>query len=362
MVTNNHVVQQADKINITLNDKRSYKARVIGLDPSTDLALLKIEDKGLPFLTFGNSDSVKVGEWVLAVGNPFNLTSTVTAGIVSAKARNINILGSNTAIESFIQTDAAVNRGNSGGALVNIQGKLVGINAAIASRTGYYTGYSFAIPASIVKKVVKDLKDYGKVQRAVLGVSIADVNAKIAEKLDLNDLNGVLVEGVVDGLAADKAGIQAGDVITHINDKALNSSSELLESIGMHRPGDKIEVKYIHQNKKQEVKLQLTDMNGKTKLISAEEIATAELGADFSKVDKSLKQKLNIENGVQVEKVGKGILGKAGIKDSFIITKIDQKTVHSPQDIKDILKDKKGGVLIEGVYPNGVKAYYGVGL
>jgi serine protease Do len=362
IVTNNHVVQQADKITIILNDKRSYQAKTIGLDPNTDLALLKIDDEELPYLTFGNSDSLKIGEWVLAVGNPFNLTSTVTAGIVSAKARNINILGGNTAIESFIQTDAAVNPGNSGGALVNISGDLVGINAAIASRTGYYQGYSFAIPSSIVKKVVRDLKEFGKVQRAVFGVSIAEINAEIAKAKELKNLKGVFVEGVVKGLPADKAGLKEGDVILEIDGTKLNSPSELLERIGMHRPGEKIEVVYLRGNKEEKVKITLTDMNGQTDLITAEEDVISDLGVEFEKVNSTLLKQLNITNGVQVKNVKSGLFLQAGIMESFIILKVDQKPVYTPEDVNKILKDKKGGVLIEGIYPNGIKAYYGIGL
>ncbi len=362
IVTNNHVVQQADKITVILNDKRSYEAKTVGLDPTTDLALLKIEDRELPYLTFGNSDSVKVGEWVLAVGNPFNLTSTVTAGIVSAKARNINILPGNSAIESFIQTDAAVNPGNSGGALVNIEGKLVGINAAIASRTGYYQGYSFAIPSGIVKKVVKDLKEFGQVQRAVIGISIAEINAKVAEAYKLKNLKGVLVEGVVDGLPAEKSGIKAGDIILEIDNIEINSPSELLERVGMHRPGDAIEVKYLQKDKEKIATVKLTDMKGSTKLKSAFEEASLDLGANLKPIDDKLKAQLGIENGVQVSDLKKGIIANAGIKDSFIITKIDRKPVNQAEDIYKILSTKKGGVLIEGIYPNGIKAYYGIGL
>ena len=362
IVTNNHVVQQADKISVVLNDKRTYTARIIGLDPNTDLALIKIDEKELPYLTFGNSDVLKIGEWVLAVGNPFNLTSTVTAGIVSAKARNINILGSNTAIESFIQTDAAVNPGNSGGALVNIKGELVGINAAIASRTGAYIGYSFAIPSSIVKKVVKDLKEYGQVQRAILGISIDEVDADVAQKLGLDKIEGVLVEGVVRGLPADKAGIDAGDVILEIDGTKLNSRSELLEKIGMYRPGDKIKVKYLHNGSIKEATILLTNMNGDTKLHNKYDLVNNDLGAEFEQVSSKQLHSLNLTNGVRIKKLHSGLFASAGIKENFIITRIDQKPVTKPEDIKRILKNKKGGVLIEGIYPNGVKAYYGIGL
>lgn len=362
IVTNNHVVQQADKITVVLNDKRSYIGRIIGLDASTDLALIKIDAKELPYLTFGNSDALKIGEWVLAVGNPFNLTSTVTAGIVSAKARNINILGGNTAIESFIQTDAAVNPGNSGGALVNIKGKLVGINAAIASRTGSYIGYSFAIPATIVKKVVKDLKEFGQVQRAILGISIEEVNAEVAEKMGLDKIEGVLIEGVVSGLPAEEAGIKEGDVILKIDSTTLNSRSELMEKLGLYRPGQKVTVEYLHNGSLKKVKIMLTDMNGKTELRSKKEIAANDLGADFETLNSKQLKSLYINNGVRVKNLQKGLLSSAGIKENFIITRIDQQPVSNAEDVKRILTNKKGGVLIEGLYPNGVKAYYGIGL
>ena len=362
IVTNNHVVQQADKIIVVLNDKRSYEAKIIGLDPNTDLALIKIDAKALPFLTFGNSDKLKIGEWVLAVGNPFNLTSTVTAGIVSAKARNINILGGNSAIESFIQTDAAVNPGNSGGALVNIQGKLVGINAAIASRTGSYIGYSFAIPATIVKKVVKDLKEFGQVQRAILGISIEEVDAEMAEKMGLDKIEGVLVEGVVEGLPAEKSGIKEGDIILEIDSTKLNSRSELLEKLGLYRPGQKIEVKYLHNDDVLVKEILLTDMGGKTQLRSKAEVASYDLGAELETLSARQLKSLNLNNGVKVKRVNEGLFASAGIKENFIITRIDQKPVSSAEDVFKILSDKKGGVLIEGIYPNGVKAYYGIGL
>lgn len=242
IVTNNHVVQNASKLTITLNDKRSFQARVIGTDPTTDLALVKVEETGLPHLKYGNSDDVKIGEWVLAVGNPFNLTSTVTAGIISAKARNINILGEVGAIESFLQTDAVVNRGNSGGALVNTRGELVGINAAIASNTGSYTGYSFAIPVNIVKKVIGDLIDYGEIQRAYLGIRFREVNSEMAKEKGLDEIRGIYVEEVMEEGAANEAGIISGDVIVKIDNHVINSNSSLLESIGTKRPGDEVTI------------------------------------------------------------------------------------------------------------------------
>jgi Do/DeqQ family serine protease len=363
IITNNHVVENAEKVSITLNDKRTYDASIIGRDPSTDLALVKIEAEELPFLQFGNSDKVKIGDWVLAVGNPFNLTSTVTAGIVSAKARNINILGSNSAIESFIQTDAVVNRGNSGGALVDVYGKLIGINAAIASGTGYYTGYSFAIPASIAKKVVTDLKEYGTVQRAYIGVTIREVDDKLAKQIDLDDIQGVYIQGLVEDGAADEAGIEAGDVIIEVEGMAVNSRAELLEKTGQYHPGDKITVKAIRDNKIKNFTVQLTNKNGDTKLL--EKVTTpllSNLGAEFEIPSDKTLEKLGIESGVQISSLHQGALKNSGIKSGFIITKIDKKSVSTVEEIDQILKEKKGGILIEGIYPNGTRAYYGFGL
>ena len=257
IVTNNHVIDKARNIEVILNDKRTYPATLVGTDPNTDIALLKIEQDSLPWLSFGNSDSLQIGEWVLAIGNPFNLTSTVTAGIVSAKARNINIINSSMKIESFIQTDAAVNPGNSGGALVNTRGELVGINTAIASQTGSYAGYSFAVPAAIVSKVVSDLKTYGTVQRGLMGVQITDLTSDIKQKLHLTTMQGVLITNVIDNSAAAKAGLRAGDVIISINNRTTNGTAELQEVIGQHNPGDTIEVQYIRNGETRQTSLQL---------------------------------------------------------------------------------------------------------
>ncbi len=252
IVTNNHVVQNVTSLEITLNDKRTFKAAIIGKDPTTDLALIKIETNDLPYLIYGNSDNLKVGEWVLAVGNPFNLTSTVTAGIVSAKARNINILGDASAIESFIQTDAVVNRGNSGGALVNTKGELVGINAAIASNTGTYAGYSFAIPVNIVKKVMDDFLNFGEIQRAYLGISFREIDSRFADEKGLTEVRGVYVIDVLNNGAASDAGINEGDVIVRVNNTEINSNSALLEIIGTRRPGDRIKIYAYRDNKLKE--------------------------------------------------------------------------------------------------------------
>jgi serine protease Do len=366
IVTNNHVVQEADLIEVVLNDKRTYDARVIGTDPSTDLALIKIDEIGLSFLSYGNSDHVKIGEWVLAVGNPFNLTSTVTAGIVSAKARNINILGDIggvSSIESFIQTDAAVNRGNSGGALVNTKGELIGINAAIASNTGSYSGYSFAIPVNIVKKVVEDLLNYGMVQRAYIGVSILELGSVYARENGITETKGVYVAGTTDNGAAREVGIEEGDIITHIAGTEINHTSELLEIVSQYRPGDNISLVYNRDGETIKTSLVLKNKEGNTEIIKPEEksVLTA-MGATFESLTQSEKDRLRIQNGVRVKDLQYGKLRKAGIREGFIITRIDEKRIDKVDDLEDILENKTGGVLIEGVYPNGMRAYYGFGL
>ena len=267
IVTNNHVVEDAKEVTVTLNDRREFKATVVGTDPQTDLALIKIECSGLPVLEFGNSDDVRIGEWVLAVGNPFNLTSTVTAGIVSAKARNLNILGENTSIESFIQTDAAVNQGNSGGALVSADGMLIGINSAIASGNGYYTGYSFAIPSNIARKVVDDLKKYGTVQRAYIGVAVVEINNALAEELGLSEVKGLLVKQVTAESAAEQAGLRADDIILDLDGKEVNSASELKEIVAQHSPGDTIAIGCLQNGQKQKISVTLLNNMGNTNVI-----------------------------------------------------------------------------------------------
>jgi len=365
IVTNNHVVQDASKIEIVLNDKRSYEGTIVGTDPSTDLAVVRIKETNLPFLTYGNSDEVQIGEWVLAVGNPFNLTSTVTAGIVSAKARNINILGTpdGTSIESFIQTDAAVNRGNSGGSMVNTRGELVGINAEIESGNGFYAGYSFAIPVNIVKKVVGDLIDYREVQRGFLGVSIRDIDSKFAEEQSMKELRGVYVSEVNDGSAAKEAGIVKGDVITSINKITVNSTSELLGQVSRYRPGEKIEVGVSRKGEEKTFKVILRNREGNTSLVKSEvKDITPLLGAKMQAASDDVLRKLGIDHGVQVTKLDDGLLRNAGIREGYVITEIDKKPVRSVDDVSKILSNKKGGVLLEGVYPNKVRAYYGFGV
>jgi len=365
IVTNNHVVQDASKIEIVLNDKRSYEGTVVGTDPSTDLAVVKIKETNLPFLNYGNSDDLQIGEWVLAVGNPFNLTSTVTAGIVSAKARNINILGTpdNTSIESFIQTDAAVNRGNSGGALVNTRGELVGINAAIASGNGFYAGYSFAIPVNIVKKVVGDLIDYREVQRAFLGVSIREIDSKLAEEQGIKELRGVFVQEVNDGSAAKGAGIAKGDVITSVNKITVNSTSELLEQVSRYRPGEKIVVGISRNGTDKNVNVTLLNRAGTTGLVKNEaKDVMPMLGAKMQVAPQEVLRKLGLDHGVQVTELSDGLLRNAGVREGYVITEIDKKPIRNLDDLSKILSSKSGGILLEGVYPNKVRAYYGFGI
>jgi serine protease Do len=361
IVTNNHVINNATQVEVTLDDKRTYKAEVVGADPSTDLALLKIDESELPFIPYGNSDVVNIGEWVLAVGNPFNLTSTVTAGIVSAKGRNIHILPNQQfPIESFIQTDAAVNPGNSGGALVATNGSLIGINTAIASNTGAYTGYSFAVPVSIVSKVVEDLMEYGSVQRAFIGVNIRDIDSKLAEEQDVKTMSGVYVAGLTEGGAASEAGIKEGDVIIKVEDIQVGSSPELQEQVSRFRPGDKIDVTLLRGNKESVVSVTLRNKNGNTDIIKNDMVML--LGARFETVTDETLNDLGIEHGVQVSELNTGKLRSSGMREGFIIQNIDKKKINTTEDIKLALQDKQGGVLIEGIYPNGIRAYYGFGL
>jgi Do/DeqQ family serine protease len=361
IVTNNHVVKGSDRINVVLSDKRSYDAKLVGQDPFTDLALLKIDEEDLPAIDLGNSDDVRLGEWVLAVGNPFNLTSTVTAGIISAKARTLGVIGSRMSIEAFLQTDAAVNPGNSGGALVNSRGQLVGINTAIESRTGSYSGYSFAIPVNIVKKVVTDLKQYGEVQRAFLGVSINTVDAYLAEKVGLDKIEGVYIADVNEGGAADRAGIRSGDVILKMNGKHVNSSSQLQEQVSMYKPGDKVDVLIKRDNKKKQIELVLRNKLGDTGVIRTKGINI--LGADFVPITREEKYKLQISRGMKVKNLRSGKLRSEGVKEGFIIFKINNTPIRNVEDITTALQENQnGGVFISGIYPNGRVAYYAFSL
>ena len=364
IVTNNHVVTGAQEIEVVLNDKRSFDAKVIGVDPSTDLALVKIDEDDLEYLSFGNSDNLRVGEWVLAVGNPFNLTSTVTAGIVSAKGRNINILGGGANIESFIQTDAAVNPGNSGGALVNVRGELVGINTAIASRTGSYSGYSFAVPVDIVKKVIDDLKEYGTVQRGFLGVQIRDVTAELAEAEDLKVDRGVFVPGFSPNSSAKEAGIEVGDVIVRVDDIEVSSTPELQEYVARKSPGDRLKV-YV--NREGDVKTFLVTLKnraGNTELLKPNELeSVVALGAEFKNLSKEQLQSKKLEYGVLLESFKEeSPFKKAGIPKGFVVTAIDKKKVKDVEDILSSLGNAEDGILLEGYTKSGAKAYYGIGL
>ena len=360
IVTNNHVVQNAFELEVTLNDRRVYPAKVIGTDASTDLALLKIEETHLPFLLFEDSDKVKVGEWVLAVGNPFNLTSTVTAGIVSAKARNINILGLENSIESFIQTDAAVNPGNSGGALVNTHGGLIGINAAIASNTGSYSGYSFAIPANLAKKVVSDLKEYGRTQRAYLGISYKEIDAKTAKEKGLDEIKGIYIEGVYTNSAAEHTGLEKGDILLKIDGKEINMQSELTVTLGTKHPGDSVLLSIKRDGKLLEKTAILENKFGKAELLNNNQLVI--LGATIETLSPTELKKLNIANGYKVVQIENGTLRTAGIQKGFIIMEINNHAIRSLEELNNYLTNPQGGILIGGINKNGRKAYYGFGL
>ena len=367
IVTNNHVIAKASKVTVVLDDKRKFDAEVVGADPNTDLAVLKVKADNLPFIKYGNSDDVKVGQWVLAVGNPFNLNSTVTAGIISAKGRSIGILSRDqpAGIESYLQTDAVVNPGNSGGALVNTNGDLIGINSAISSHTGSFEGYAFAVPSSIVSKVVDDLLKYKVVQRALLGVQIREVDAKLASEKNLPTLNGVYVQGRSDQSAAAAAGIKAGDIITDINGISVNTASQLQEQVSRFRPGDKIKVGYLRGGTKELTTATLFNASNTTAVVK--ELAAAAAityeGAKLSPVPAKLQNLLGIEGGAQISGIKDSNFKETGMADGFIITRIDKNTIAKPADVQALLEQAKdnSGALIEGVYPDGRKAFYPIG-
>ena len=368
IVTNNHVVEGADELTVTLNDNKEYSARIIGTDKSTDLALIKIEGSGFPAITIANSDDIKVGEWVLAVGNPFNLTNTVTAGIVSAKSRSLYV--NTKGVESFIQTDAAINRGNSGGALVNTRGELIGINAMLYSETGSYSGYGFAIPTSIMNKVVDDLKKYGTVQRAVIGISGTDVKRYIdaqkeeGNELELGTMEGIYVDSVTDGSAAAEMGLKHGDVITAIDGKQVKKMAELQEVLATKRPGDKVKVKVFRDKKDQEFTITLKNAQGNTKVVKKADMEL--LGAAFREVPAELKRQLNLGYGVQVTGVSDGRMADSGIRKGFIILKANGKQLRTVQDLEDVMKAASQSpdqvLFMTGVYPSGKRANYAVDL
>ena len=355
IVTNNHVINNSEQIEVTLNDKRNYIAQLIATDPTTDIALLKIDAQDLPYIPFGNSDELRIGEWVLAVGNPFNLTSTVTAGIVSAKARKIG-LGSSLSIESFIQTDAAVNPGNSGGALVNTKGELVGINTAIASQTGSYLGYAFAVPSNIVKKIVSDFIKYGEVQRAYLGINIIQVDHNLAKEKNLSTTEGVYVQDVYEGSSAKEANIQPGDVIKSINDVEIKDIPQLHEQLSQFEPGQKIKVSVLRRNKI--IELDVILKSTKSTLNEIKKSYTKALGAKFQTAKPEDLKRLRINYGVKVVELTTGKLKAVGIKQGFIITSINRQPVKTAEEVEILLSQIKGNCIIEGVYPNGMYAYY----
>jgi Do/DeqQ family serine protease len=363
IITNNHVIDSADEIEVVLNDRRSFTAKLIGADPTTDIALIKIDEKELPFIVYGNSDDLKIGEWVIAVGNPFNLTSTVTAGIVSAKSRSISILGGQNqmGIESFIQTDAAVNPGNSGGALVNTNGDLVGINTAIASQTGSYTGYSFAVPVSIVKKVVGDLMEYGVVQRAMLGISIRDIDKELAKEKNIDKIEGVYVAAVGPQSGAKEAGIMANDIILAIDNEKVNSVPELQERVNRHRPGDKINVLVKRDGKEKQFSVLLRNTDGSTAIVKPEEKDMI-LGAKLKELDDKEKSNLQINIGVKIISLSDGKLKSSGIREGFIITKANRMPISTIDDLRRVIATADEGLFLTGIYPNGRIEYYAINL
>lgn len=368
IVTNNHVIDGADEISVTLNDNREFIGRIVGTDPSTDLALVKIEGNDFPTLPIGDSDALKVGEWVLAVGNPFNLTSTVTAGIVSAKARSLGVY--NGGIESFIQTDAAINKGNSGGALVNAKGELIGINAVLSSPTGAYAGYGFAIPTSIMTKIVGDLKQYGAVQRVILGIRGSSISnkglseelKKKADSLGVND--GVLVAEIIEGGSAAGADIKIDDVIIGIDGRAVKTMADLQEALTRHRPGDKVKVKLIRDKKEKTVDVTLKNEQGTTKVVKNTDMEI--LGAAFRELPDDMKKQLNLGAGLEVTGVNSGKMADAGIRKGFIILKVNNQTVRKVSELEEIfkasVKSPEQVLFISGMFPSGKRASYAVDL
>ncbi len=361
IVTNNHVVNGADEINVTLTNKKTYKAKVIGTDASSDLAVIKIEASSLPYLVYGNSDEIKLGQWVLAIGYPLNLDVTITAGIISAKNRSININArqSDRPLETFLQTDAAVNQGNSGGALVNTSGELVGINSAIASPTGSYAGYSYAIPVNLVKKVVTDIVKFGTVQRAYLGISypqedLSEEQIKKIEsdfKVKIGDVQGIVVTDVLEGGAAKAAGVKVGDIITKLNGTAVTSSPELQEQIAKYKPNDKISIALKRDNKDLTLYATLKAKLGNTDLASSSK-AAEKLGGKLETVDKATAEKNDIDGGVLVKELGNGILGKSRVEKGFVITHVNDQPVKNTEEFYEKLKKLTGAtVKLSGIYP-----------
>jgi serine protease Do len=361
IITNNHVIEDAESVDVTLNDNRTFTAKVVGRDPSTDIALLKIKAENLPYIKYGDSEKLKLGEWVLAVGNPFNLTSTVTAGIVSALGRNLGLLEGDYRIESFIQTDAALNMGNSGGALVDTKGLLVGITSAIISPSGAYAGNSFAIPVSIVKKVVDDLKEYGEVQRAIIGVNIRDVTSDDATKEDLNAVKGVLITGIVPDGAAQGAGLKENDVITKFDDIEVNSTSELQVQVGKHRPGDKATVTYLRKGKEYTVPILLKNVAGNTSIVTADMTGDVVFGARLVTLSPTDKHQLNVDYGVKVAELNDGKFMDLGIKKGYVILNINGKKVKSASEVRQFTDNENNLKSIGGIQTDGTVFSYTFG-
>ncbi len=361
IVTNNHVIDQAETIEV-LHQRKSYTARVVGTDPSTDLALLKIDGQGFPAIRVADSRKVAVGEWVLAVGNPFNLTSTVTAGIISAKGRNINILNSQFPIESFIQTDAAINPGNSGGALVNLKGELVGINTAIFSKTGSYTGYGFAVPSDIVKKVVEDLIKYGTVQKAFLGAEVQEVDSKLAKKLDLPDYKGVVLTMVNEEGAAAEAGLKANDVVLKLNGQPITGKGVFDEEVSYYNPGDKVTVSFRRGKDIRTAVITLRNREGTTELVRRQMFSSKTIGADLEPLSKVERERYKVENGVRIAKAyAKGLVRRLGFEEGFVILSINQVPVKEPRDVERLLSGNQSRIDVEAINKSGRVVYYQFG-
>ena len=361
IVTNNHVIEGATKIEVTLNNNQTYQAALVGTDPATDIALLKIEAEGLPVIPFGDSDKLRLGEWVIAIGSPYDLRSTITAGIVSAKGRSMPNYTGEFKIESFIQTDAAVNPGNSGGALVDKAGNLVGINTAIISQTGSYTGYSFAVPVNIVKKIVFDLMDYGRVQRAVLGITMQEIDDKIAEELKLSSRKGVYIVEVSKSGAADAAGLKAGDVLIAIDSIAITNAASVQEIVSRFSPGDEAEITVIREGKEKkfEVKFKGTARENGTK---ADDGTVAFYGSSIKAASEETLNNLGIKAGVEIVELGPGKLMEAGAVEGFVIQYVNDYPVKTPEDVINVVKKSKRTVFIEGVTPSGKTGYFGFGV
>ena len=361
IVTNNHVIDGATKIEVTLNNNKTYMAELVGTDPATDIALLKVKAENLPTVPFGDSDKLRLGEWVIAIGSPYDLRSTITAGIVSAKGRSMPNHSGEFKIESFIQTDAAVNPGNSGGALVTKNGELVGINTAIISKTGSYAGYSFAVPVNIVKKIINDLMDFGNVKRAILGITMQEITEEISNELKLSSLNGVYIREVAKGSAANKAGVKEDDVLVQIDDTKITNSASVQEKINSFSPGDKATLVVIRNGEKKVLNVEFTDSLAQNGTVSKDGDVMF-YGANLSKLSKERKEDLDVKFGVEITDLNPGKMMDSGVTEGFIILYVNEIPVKEPKDILDIAKKSKRSIFIEGVSANGRASYFGFGL